>query len=384
MYAVTTFYCCQDVSLSVFHYTAGHIRYRATIELIILIATIKEHAGRKWRRGLKQWDSSYINALQQHARDIHADHRSEALKAEIRKHLADRPEDGLLERRARVLLQGAGFLDMDKLIEHRPPLENLPFWKRPAAPQLTLTRFEGHWIPIFAPLRCIACHDIVRGPSFRRLGESSSAGICESCFRKPTASRKSIVKVYKHSILGESITGDVSRQICRCSSVSRDDSDGRSRVLFPIAKSDEHHAQCGLLNLVDSIAQAKYEGWLLPMEKRLNLSEEGRLNEERARVAKARKEKELSKEMAKGRKEALKVVKTAKGGKTGLSTAKNSSLVQSTERTPITGSTAAVEEEEANDDIPSFMRPFTDRYPFGNIHMALRFGPLLIENGVKQ
>lgn len=28
-----------------------------------------------------------------------------------------------------------GFLDIDKLIEHRPPLDKLSFWKRPAIPQ---------------------------------------------------------------------------------------------------------------------------------------------------------------------------------------------------------------------------------------------------------
>lgn len=30
-----------------------------------------------------------------------------------------------------------GFLDIDKLIEHRPPLDILGFWKRPAIPQGT-------------------------------------------------------------------------------------------------------------------------------------------------------------------------------------------------------------------------------------------------------
>ena len=34
-----------------------------------------------------------------------------------------------------TLLQAAGFLDMEKLIEHRPPLDKLSFWKRPAIPQ---------------------------------------------------------------------------------------------------------------------------------------------------------------------------------------------------------------------------------------------------------
>lgn len=27
------------------------------------------------------------------------------------------------------------FLDLDKLIEHRPPLDNMSIWKRPAVPQ---------------------------------------------------------------------------------------------------------------------------------------------------------------------------------------------------------------------------------------------------------
>ncbi|KAL8299181.1 hypothetical protein RB593_009180 [Gaeumannomyces tritici] len=36
----------------------------------------------------------------------------------------------------------------------------------------------------------------------------------------------------------------------------------------------------------------------------------------------------------------------------------------------------------ADDDIPLFFRRFATKYPFGNVHMALRVGPLVIENGV--
>jgi hypothetical protein len=43
-----------------------------------------------------------------------------------------------------------------------------------------------------------------------------------------------------------------------------------------------------------------------------------------------------------------------------------------------------LEENEADEDVPFFMRKFTNRYPFGNVHMALRIGPLIIENGVDQ
>jgi len=40
-----------------------------------------------------------------------------------------------MEKVVWALLQSAGILDMEKLIEHRPPLDKLSFWKRPAIPQ---------------------------------------------------------------------------------------------------------------------------------------------------------------------------------------------------------------------------------------------------------
>jgi hypothetical protein len=35
-------------------------------------------------------------------------------------------------------------------------------------------------------------------------------------------------------------------------------------------------------------------------------------------------------------------------------------------------------------DIPFFLKEITNRYPFGNVHMSLMVGPLVIENGVPQ
>lgn len=335
-------------------------------------------AQQNWRRGHKQLDPRYIRALHERARDLFADQRSEALKGKIRVNLSKRPKDTVPERRARMLLQSASFLDIDKLIEHRPPLENLSFWKRPPIPQLSLERFQEHSVPIFAPARCDMCHDVIRGSFFCPVKDLRSSHICESCFRKSNVRQKGFVKAYKHCILRETVTGEVSRQICRCSSVPRRDSEGKFRALFPVASSESHRANCGLFNLVDSVAQAKYDGWLLPMEKRRTLGEEERLNEERVNKKRARMKKKLEKERKKGKKE------IARYGKTGLSIATDSSLVNYAERTPTTQSTVTAEDEDAADDIPGYVRPFTDRYPFGNVHMALRVGPLLIENGVKQ
>jgi hypothetical protein len=190
-----------------------------------------------------------------------------------------------------------------------------------------------------------------------------------------------MLKSYKHCILRKAVTGEVSRQICRCSSVPRRDTDGKFHTVFPMISDDKHHTQCGLLNLVDSLTQAKYEAWLLPMEKRLNLNDEIRVNEEKAKEARAQMRADLERERARGQKQAT---KAAKNVKNELRTTTDSSLVRYGERMATTESTATVEEKEANNDIPTFMRPFTDRYPFGNVHMTLRVGPLLIENGVKQ
>ena len=45
---------------------------------------------------------------------------------------------------------------------------------------------------------------------------------------------------------------------------------------------------------------------------------------------------------------------------------------------------AAAMEALADEDIPLFFRQYTQQYPYGNVHMALPVGPLVIENGVAQ
>ena len=80
--------------------------------------------------------------LQDIARKFRANEQSKALKKEIKKALEARVrEHDVLERRARMLLLSAGWLDLDKLIEHRPPLDDLSFWKRPTTPQRRQNHF---------------------------------------------------------------------------------------------------------------------------------------------------------------------------------------------------------------------------------------------------
>lgn len=74
--------------------------------------------------------------LQDIARKFRANEQSKALKKEIKTALEARVRDhDVLKRRARMLLLSAGWLDIDKFIEHRPPLDDVLFWKRPTTPQ---------------------------------------------------------------------------------------------------------------------------------------------------------------------------------------------------------------------------------------------------------
>lgn len=74
--------------------------------------------------------------LQNIARKFRANEQSKSLKREIKTALEARVRDhDILKRRARALLLSAGWLDIDKLIEHRPPLDDVLFWKRPTTPQ---------------------------------------------------------------------------------------------------------------------------------------------------------------------------------------------------------------------------------------------------------
>ena len=74
--------------------------------------------------------------LQNLARQFRANQISGRLKDEITETLRVRPiELDISKRRARMILQSAGWLDIDKFIQHRPPIDKVGFWKRPTAPQ---------------------------------------------------------------------------------------------------------------------------------------------------------------------------------------------------------------------------------------------------------
>ena len=128
--------------------------------------------------------------------------------------------------------------------------------------------------------------------------------------------------------------------------------------------------QCGILKLPELVARAKYDGMQTVLGKGKG-PDSAKQN---------RKEKKNSKRIMEERD----VKKDNRWNRVPMKKVTSASLVDANERTAARGETTVFEEAEADKDIPFFFRKYTEKYPFGNVHVALRVGPLLVENGVAQ
>ncbi|KAJ5341922.1 hypothetical protein N7541_011046 [Penicillium brevicompactum] len=149
--------------------------------------------------------------------------------------------------------------------------------------------------------------------------------------------------------------------MCRCEAVSHVDSSGEPRSLFPVEENENHFndygawgERCNILRLGELVAKSKYRGLQATVKPN-----------------KPKSSKAFNARPAKSQYDI--------GGKDlGLTDIATENLY----RFPSGSSTSVASEAMADGDIPLFFRRYTERYPFGNVHMALRIGPLVIENGV--
>ncbi|KAI4261388.1 MAG: hypothetical protein L6R42_003411 [Xanthoria sp. 1 TBL-2021] len=308
----------------------------------------------------------------------HADQR---LKKEIKRLMPDRRDENIVERRARMLLQSASFLDIDKVITYNSPLPQANFWRRSAPPQLTLARFDESSMPKLKALRCKACGDVVRGILFKCLEPKCQAAIplnqmdsiCETCFRGSRHPQSHMTKFYKHLILRDIITPRISREICVCDPTTHTAPKIRHLPPFPIDDKFLHRGKgklkvlkCGLLLLSDRVMEAKYQGTISAIEKRkrqVQTRKQIKPDDGTKVQSTTPRLKGLRRRQTKSQGQRY----TDPQGKVGEKTMSD------------------VEEEElASKEIPLLYRKFTNRYPFGNVHVALMFGPLVIENGVPE
>lgn len=303
------------------------------------------------------------------------------LKSEIRSLLPSREGEGTVYRRARMLLQSAAFLDVDKVVSYNSPQPRFDFWRRSAPPQLACSRLDASSMPILKALRCKICGDVIRGILFKCLEKTCEAApqlgrkdsICETCFREsdPLHPQSHMTKVYKHLILRDVIHPRISRQICVCNLSSGPSATARNGSLFPIHKDFPHRGKgktrvlkCGLLLLGDKVMEAKYEGTISKIVKG------------RRRMHKSLQTEEINQTTAK-----LKSRRRGVGRKVAPQNPQSADPQGKTDEKTMSD----VEDEQlADKEIPFLYRKIARRYPFGNVHVALMFGPLMIENGVPE
>jgi len=306
---------------------------------------------------------TYTEALEDRGWDIYSEMRSGTVRHSIKMDLQSREfeEPDVLRRRAKMLLQSLQLLDMDKIIEYRAPEALITFWKQPAPAQITVSSYDEGHMPVFVPQLCLACNEVIRGTMFRNIRTDEL--ICEGCYRKHHYGHSDFTKVLKQCCLRKAVSPRDSQKICNCIDVRRRDANGQRRNLFPVdndLSNTEGHlntkgtfgkVRCGLYELTDMVAEAKFASSQskLGMKKSLEKARrEGRYIDRPTRV------KNLNGEDPEGKR-----TTTEYGASFGATT-------------------------KGTEDIPFYLSGVVDEYPYGNVHMALRVGPLVIENGVSK
>ncbi|KAF7555989.1 hypothetical protein G7Z17_g1717 [Cylindrodendrum hubeiense] len=288
------------------------------------------HGQRKESEESFQENKNYRQAIQEVIQDRKAEYASSKIKAGVRTAMKDPIALKGNQKRAWMLLQAA----------------------------VALSKFDEFWLPRFEPLSCMSpgCKNVIRG------------SIDEDLF----------VKSYKHCAISEAITPAVSRKLCHCKDVLHFDEAGDPLALLPVDKTAQHldvngvgSIRCSLLKLGEVVAMSKFNG----LQAATGLKKPSKVQSMVSKLAQ-RKNKVLIDDQSpeiprlpSGKMKKMKMVTT-----TSIHDPHNRSAVSST--------TSVVTEAEADQDIPLFFRRYAEKYPFGNVHMALRVGPLVFENGV--
>ncbi|KAK2804587.1 hypothetical protein FQN51_001788 [Onygenales sp. PD_10] len=319
----------------------------------------------RWRSdgGLNAEQRSYEESIRNLTQNMVIDHTLTSIKGDIRA----TAEEGYMttnrvERRAKLLLQSASLLDIEKIIEHRPPQGNLPF-KHSTIPQLILkgTVSGGRSTndtPKFAPLECLSCGDVIYGSFFRKIGMEPVTPsntrkrldcICESCYRADHYGDSGYVKIHRHCPLTGLIDSDPSNKFKPY--------DG----------------------FIHSVAESKYREMGRGHESKY--LETGKGLESKYRkigrgLGNVIRRHSLHGSLGAAEVKDRKTLVAPRTEHARLTIGQNHGLEHPTAR--LLNPRAGTEVEEA---LPTSLRHKAEENPFGNVHMALRIGPLIIENG---
>ena len=214
-------------------------------------------------------------------------------------------------------------------------------------------------MPEFIPMKCSSCQKIIRGCSFSNTGSKATTTVCETCYTTSHRHEEAWIKTYKHCVLDD-ITPEDSWTACQCTDISKVDANGNKRSLIPVQPEDSHvesingSSKCGILQLPQLVAEAKYKGML---------------SEQEAEVVSARKHGfrqsfRSTDKLAQRREQDIKA-KVARN----LRDQEKASPTHAAIGTVIVGTPPAL-----------LVREDDDLEPYRRMNMALRIGPLVIEN----
>lgn len=303
----------------------------------------------------------YKTALTARALDIQAEINSASIRQEIRLDLQSsiNQRSDTMRRRARLLLQSAQFLDIDKIIEHQRPPATVHDSSRQAPAQMMVSGFDETGMPIFVPQPCYSCKESISGSSF--INNKTSDIMCEDCYRKTLYGHRDVKKALKRCCLSATILTGPSQMICTCPQVQRRDGAGRLKNLFPVRdgpESQERHMnpkgelgkiRCGLYELPDLLAEAKFQSIFKP-----TMLKEGK----RTSLEEARRQEQRHLWKYK---------------------------VDSQPKLTYPGQNSAAEPNRtafANKRDSEFLGKNNNPMGFSNLHMSLRVGPLVIQHEI--
>jgi hypothetical protein len=188
--------------------------------------------------------------------------------------------------------------------------------------------------------------------------------------------------LYKHCCLPDVILPKIASSICKCTGV---ESIRKIDALFPVDQNHAHEESCGLLLLWQDIAIAKAQSILTPINRqKLKKRLVSGLAATEAPDKNIRLKKMLPAQSAEraGLRSSVPAVRSQQPS-TNSSSVDNISEEKRLNRSVLKnamGNASIIHKRDK--DTPALMRPVVDRLAFGNTHMALTFGPLVMENGV--
>jgi hypothetical protein len=244
-------------------------------------------------------------------------------------------------------------------------------------------------IPSFRPLCCSSCSGVVRGTHFccrsgcvgtsdnknqhvdkrKDTGETIDTNpssskpadqpyiLCETCARNNIHPLSHLRKFPKHCVITNSVSLLQSQQICQCHQSPSSQLSKSSLFPFRYGQREIHYSGCGLLNLTPEHFKVRYADI----------------------------------HRGKNRWNPL----TIRNGNPALASTPSPSSGRPLEQKTLPGNQNLLGSTPSDSHSPDpkpflksmlkpIIHPVLEKIPFGNVHMALMFGPLVIENGVPE